>query len=107
MSNITKGDNLQAFNGSPIKVTIVNPTSVPIKTAYAVIDDGTRVVIVKEFPNPEDVIHVKLDSIDTNKLGYRNRMKIIAVDVLDRKRTLKGELIFETNKEVWHGPSKR
>ena len=97
--NITKGDDLQAFNGEPIKVTIINPTDEPIKVAYAVINNGA---IVKEFPDPEDVIYVKLDSIDTNKLGYQNSMKLIVLDSKGRKRTCKGELTFETDKEVWH-----
>ena len=102
--NITKGDDLKAFNGQPIKVTIINNTGFPIKIAYAVINNG---IIVKEFPNPEDVIYVELDSIDTNKLSYKNVMKIIAYDEKGRKRTAKGELVFETNKEVWHAPFKK
>lgn len=102
--NITKGDDLRAFNGQPIKVTIINSTGVPIEVAYAVINNG---IIVKEFRNPEDVIYVELDSIDTNKLSYKNVMKIIAYDAQGRKRTARGELVFETNKEVWHGTFKQ
>ena len=98
-SNITKGDDLQAFNGQPIKITIINPTEEPIKMAYVVINEGA---VVKEFPNPEDVIYVRLNSIDTNKLSYQNSMKVIAIDDKGRKRTCNGELVFETNKEVWH-----
>lgn len=101
--NITKGDDLRAFNGLPIKVTIINKTDVPIKVAYAVINNG---VIVKEFKDPGDVIYVELDSKDTNKLTYKNTMRIIAFDSEGRKRTAKGELVFETNKEVWHAPFK-
>ena len=101
--NITKGDDLQAFNGQPIKVTIINPTQEPIKVAYVVINNG---VIVKTYPNPEDVIYVELNSVDTNKLSYKNSMKLIAIDSKGRKITAKGELVFETNKEVWHAPFK-
>lgn len=97
--NITKGDDLQAFNGQPIRITIINPTDEPIKTAYVVINEGA---VVKEFPDPEDVILVKLNSIDTSKLSYQNSMKLIAIDTKGRKRTCNGELVFETNKEVWH-----
>ena len=103
-TNITKGDDLQAFNGQPIKITIVNPTDEPVKIAYVVINNGA---IVKEYPNPEDVILVKLDSIDTNKLSFKNTMKLIAIDSKGRKRTCNGELVFETNKEVWHVTPKK
>lgn len=99
MSEIYKGDNLQAFDGKPIKIEIDNPEEIYIKEAYVVINNGA---VVKHYSEPTDEILVYLDSKDTAKLSYKNIMKLIVVDAQGRKRTCPEELVFTAEKEVYH-----
>lgn len=99
MSEIYKGDNLQAFDGKPIKIEIDNPEEIYIKEAYVVINNGA---VVKKYEEPTNEILVELDSKDTAKLSYKNTMKLIVVDYKGRKRTCPEELEFTASKEVYH-----
>ena len=98
-----RGDNLQAFNGDPIKidVTTSDGSSLPvINKAVFVINNG---VIVKEFNNPEFPVYVSLDEAETAKLSFKNTGRLILYDVQDRKLTLDNILEFTSSPEVYHG----
>ena len=98
MSEIYQGDDLLAFNGEPIKITITNPDDLYIKKAYVIVNNGD---IVKEYNEPSNEILVDLTSVDTRKLKYRNVMKLILIDSQDRKRTCPEEFVFIAKQEVY------
>lgn len=92
-----KGDNLQAFDGSPIEVEF-DTDGKEVTEAWIVINEGA---IVKKYQNPTSPIYVELDESDTKKLNFTNCMKFIAFDDLNRKLTFDGELCFRAKKEVY------
>ena len=101
MIELYQGDDLLAFDGAPIKVTIINPDDLYIKKAYIVINPGDQ-SIVKEYDEPSDEIIVDLNSTDTRKLKYQNVMKLVLIDSLGRKRTCPEEFRFIAKQEVYH-----
>ena len=99
MTEIYQGDDLQAFNGEPIKITISNPDDLYIKKAYAVFNHGA---VIKEYNEPSDEIFVDLDSNDTRKLQYQNVLHLVLVDSQGRRRTCPEEFRFIAKPEVCH-----
>lgn len=99
-TNIYKGDDLQAFEGTPIRINIINEEELIISKAAVVVNEGA---IVKYFENPEQTILVNFDSNDTKKLAFKNVMQLVVWDEQGRKRTCDGKLVFTANKEVLRG----
>lgn len=94
---IYKGDNLQAFDGRPVKIEF--ETDLPVSKAAFVINNG---VIVKEFQNPVSPLYIELDENDTKKLSAVNQANFVIWDSLGRKRTCDGFLNFTANEEIYH-----
>lgn len=92
-----RGDNLQAFDGSPIEVYI--DTTKPISKAEVIFNGGS---IVKSFENPTSPILVELNEGDTKKLVIgKNVMNLIVYDEHNRKQTCDGALYFTVDREVY------
>lgn len=94
---VTKGDNLQAFDGSPIEVEF-DTGGKEVSEAWIVFNNGD---IVKKYQNPTSPIYVELDETDTHKLKFRNVAKMIGFDSMGRKLTFEGYLEFTANAEVY------
>lgn len=97
MTEIYKGDNLQAFDGSPIEVEF-DADGKEVSEIWIVINEGA---IVKKYQNPVSPIFVELDESDTKKLSSTNYMRLIAFDSLNRKLTFDGVLMFRAKGEVY------
>lgn len=87
---IYKGDNLQAFDGSPIEVEF-DTGGEEVSKAEFVINKGT---IVKTFLNPESPIFVNLTEADTKKLSLNNYAKLVLYDSQGRRKTCDETLTF-------------
>lgn len=92
-----KGDNLQAFDGSPIEVEF-DTDGKEVTEAWIVINEGA---IVKKYQNPTSPIYVELNESDTKKLSATNCMNLICFDSQNRKLTFDGELAFRARREVY------
>ena len=95
---IYKGDNLQAFDGSPIEIEY-DTNGKSVSKAQFVINNGS---IVKEFNNPISPLSVTLDETDTKKLRATNYGKLILFDSQNRKKTCEGTLIFTASEGVYN-----
>ena len=87
---IYKGDNLQAFDGSPIEVEFDTGGSLVSKAEF-IINKG---LIVKTFLNPESPIFVNLTEQDTKKLGLNNYAQLVLYDTQGRRKTCDETLVF-------------
>lgn len=94
-----KGDNLQAFDGSPIIIDL-DDDEIIVSKAQFVINKGS---IVKTFENPIFPIEITLDETDTSKLRPTNYGNLIIYDELDRKKTCEGTLIFKASEGIYNG----
>lgn len=97
-----QGDNLQAFDGRPIEVTIQldDGEEMPvINKAIFVINSGD---IVKTFNNPTFPLEIELNEAETSKLSYRNFANLIVYDSQNRKLTCDGTLNFIAKDEVYN-----
>jgi hypothetical protein len=97
-----KGDNLQAFDGKPIEVSLNldEGEEMPIiSKAIFVINNG---IIAKTFDNPTFPLEVELDETDTAKLSSRNQANLIIYDSQNRKLTCDGTLTFIAESEIYH-----
>ena len=94
---IFKGDNLQAFNGKPVKIDF--NADFTISKAAFVINNG---IIVKEFVNPVFPVYVELDEQDTAKLSKNNQAQLIIWDEYGKKKTCKTVVNFSASEEVYH-----
>lgn len=100
MSNfdLIKGDNLQAFDGQPITINLVNYKNFKISKAQFVVNRGD---IVKEFNNPIFPLKIELNEQDTIKLKFKNSGRLILFDELGRKKTCDGELLFTAGEKIY------
>lgn len=97
-----RGDNLEAFDGSPIKIDIkLKPgETMPVVTkAVFTINNND---IIKIFENPEFPLYVGLDEKETLRLKSMNIGRLILYDIEGRKKTLDKELKFRCLPEVYH-----
>lgn len=92
-----KGDNFQAFDGTPIEVEF-DTNGKEVSRALFVINGG---IIVKEFEDPASPLQVELDENDTKKLQVRNVCNLILYDSEGRKQTCDGTLEFTVNEGVY------
>ena len=98
-----QGDDLQAFNGSPIEINLITEDGEPLPEISKAIFSINNETITKEFENPEFPIYVELDSEDTIKLSYKNTGRLILWDTSNRKLTIDETLEFIALPEVYHG----
>ena len=102
-SKIYQGDDLRAFGGIPIEVTITNETGIPIKKLVFTCGNVIRKFEdLPEFSEAIFTILIYLTDDETRILQKKNKGYIACWDEEGHKMTTDGSFELEANEEVVH-----